>query len=374
MDKEVTITVAEFNKLIDLHLKSIGTVSVIGEITEKTITRNSGLIVTLKDIDGENKTAILKLTGFAPHVKGVNSVEVGMKVVATGIPQLYSPFGAFSLQISSIQPFGKGSIKQAFEKLKALLEQEGLFDSKRKRSLPAVVTKIILITADNSAAKIDFLKILKETKTQLDIEFFPVNVQGKKAVDEIVRAFKRANKRTEIDCIVLTRGGGSLEDLLAFNSEEVARAIFSSKYPVISAVGHERDTSISDMVADIVASTPSQAAYYLANHNQAFLENYIENLDSFYNKITSDITFLESRLNLQLIYTKINEKLNLFKQKATTFSSILTAYNPKEAFKRGFALVRKNSKIIKSKKELKLNDKLKITLQDGDISSLVIEL
>jgi len=274
-------TVAQFNELINVQLQTIGVVSVVGEITEKHLTRNSGLMMTIKD-DEEN--AILKITGFAPRIKGVNTVDVGMKVVVTGVPRLYSPFGSFSIQAISFLPYGEGSLRAAFEKLKVILESKGYFAEDRKRSLPQYVTEIALVTAEESAAYIDFMKILKETKTCIDINLYPVHVQGKHAVQEIIQALVAASK-DGADAVVLTRGGGSLEDLSAFNDEEVANAVFSCKVPIISAVGHEKDTSICDLVADIVASTPSQAAYYLADHNQGYIKSLREYTDSIFDHI-----------------------------------------------------------------------------------------
>ncbi len=371
MDEHITLNVNEFNELVDIHLKSLGYISVIGEITEKHITKNSGLIITLKDIDAK-KSAILKLTGFAPRIKGINSVDVGMKVVASGIAQLYSPFGNFSLQISSIFPFGKGAIKESFEKLKLQLQKEGLFDKRRKRELPKFITKIALITADKSAALTDFIKILNETKTSLNIKFIPVSVQGKNAIDEIINAFKIINtKLKDIDAVVLTRGGGSLEDLLAFNSEEVARAIFASKYPVISAVGHERDISIADMVADIVASTPSQSAYYLANHNQNFLEQLFEINNNLYEKIKGTLTLADRKDLINTIYLQIKVLLDRYNEKQKSLESLFEAYNPKKILKKGYAVIRRNGKAINSYKLLKQNDLIDITFKDGDIKAKI---
>ncbi|MFW5703135.1 MAG: exodeoxyribonuclease VII large subunit, partial [Candidatus Dojkabacteria bacterium] len=153
----------------------------------------------------------------------------------------------------------------------------------RKRELPEVIKRIALITADGSAALEDFLKILREYNSAIEIDLYPVSVQGQKSVMEIVQTFaqiKEDTEKSDVDAIVLTRGGGSLEDLGSFNSEDVAKAIFSSPTPVVCAVGHEVDISIADMVADVRASTPSQAAYYLASRNEQFINLANQILDS----------------------------------------------------------------------------------------------
>lgn len=389
---ENILTVSQFNELINVQLQTIGLVAVVGEITEKQITRNSGLLMTIKD---DKTNAILKLSGFAPRVKGVNSVDVGMKIVATGVPQVYAPYGSFSLQVVSLVPHGEGSLKAAFERLKQLLESKGYFAPERKRKLPSFVTKIALITAEGSAAYIDFIKILKETQTGLDIDFYPAAVQGKSAVGEVVKAINAASDKEKekktYDCIVLTRGGGSLEDLIAFNDEEVAEAVFASKIPVISAVGHERDTSISDLVADIVASTPSQAAYYLASHNNDFIQNYLDQLQSVENTLQNELlqfdysprlaameNILKNAISkmdfsdkLVIIEQNISNKIDILKAKSESIQNLLDSYDPRKVIKRGYSVVHGEKGTIKSTKEVKLNDELSIRVIDGKIISQV---
>jgi len=385
---ENILTVSQFNELINVQLQTIGLVAVVGEITEKQITRNSGLLMTIKD---DKTSAILKLSGFAPRVKGVNSVDVGMKIVATGVPQVYAPYGSFSLQVVSLVPHGEGSLKAAFERLKQLLESKGYFAPERKRKLPDFVTKIALITAEGSAAYIDFIKILKETQTGLDIDFYPAAVQGKSAVGEVVKAIQTISEKGNYDVVVLTRGGGSLEDLIAFNDEEVAEAVFASKVPVISAVGHERDTSISDLVADIVASTPSQAAYYLAGHNDDFIQNYLDQLQSAENvlnnllsqfdyspKLLAMENILKNAISqmdfsdkLVIIEQNISNKIGMLKAKSESIQNLLDSYDPRKVIKRGYSVVHGEKGTIKSTKEVKLNDELSIRVIDGKIISQV---
>lgn len=401
------ISVAQFNEVINLQVQSLGAFSVVGEVTEKRVSRNSGLMMTVKDPE---ESAILKVSGFAPRVKGINAIDIGMKVVVTGSPQLYSPFGVFSLQAVSVVPYGEGSLKAAFEKLKKILETKGYFAVERKRALPDYITKIVLITADQSAAQTDFLKILKETRTSLDIDFIPVTVQGKNSIDEVTRALNSVSA-DQADCVVLTRGGGSLEDLISFNAEEVADAVFACKIPVISAVGHERDTSISDLVADIVASTPSQVAYYLSEHNLNFIENQNEKLTKMQQTIVQELQRLDysrelfgmqqkikymmqaldySRelLNMRqkinyvletLDYSReigmmdrtISQLLNTSKLKIHNYKNLLRSLNPEEVLKRGYSLARMGNKIIRSTKDVRLGEIINIQLSKGSLDAEV---
>ncbi|MBN1332082.1 exodeoxyribonuclease VII large subunit [Candidatus Dojkabacteria bacterium] len=369
--QEQILTVAQFNEMINLQVSGLGSFEVVGEITEKRISRNSGLMMTLKD-DKDN--AILKLSGFAPRVRGVNSVDVGMKVIASGTPQLYSPFGQFSLQVTSLVPHGEGSLKAAFEKLKNLLQAKGFFAEDRKRRLPEFITKIALITADNSAAQTDFLKILGETETGLDIEFYPVSVQGKNAPGEIIAALETASKRGDVDCVVLTRGGGSLEDLIAFNDEQVAQAVFASEIPVLSAVGHERDTSITDLVADVVASTPSQAAYYLADINNLFIDNLDQEITEIEAQLKQLLNKYDFSPKLNLIENIIVNKLNTYRSEISNIQSLLISYNPQNVLKRGYSLTRQNKKILKHVSQTKVGEVLETELIDGRLRSKVTEL
>lgn len=384
------ITVSQFNELINIQLQTIGVVSVVGEITEKNISRNSGLMMTVKD---EKENSILKVGGFAPRIKGVNTVDVGMKVVVTGVPQVYGPFGSFSIQAISLTPYGEGSLKAAFEKLKQTLESKGYFAEDRKRKLPQFVTEIALVTAEGSAAYIDFMKIINETNTCLDIDLYPVHVQGKYAVKEMVEALVAASD-SEVDAVVLTRGGGSLEDLIAFNDEEIANAVFGCRRPVISAVGHERDTSISDLVADIVASTPSQAAYYLADHNQHYIDSLIEYTESLYDSIGQLLSELDYSKSLYECEQKINQlikmfdyldKLRLIEQSVSNMiiqlkrdieskQTLLGSLNPENVLRRGYAIMKTEKEFIRSISQVTIDDELRIRLVDGKFISRVISI
>ena len=410
--EEIRVSVDQFNELINLQLQSIGEVIVEGEITELNISKRGGINIVLKD---KNKQAILNVSGYAPRIEGINMVEIGMEVAIWGMPQLYSPYGKFSVSTYKILPIGAGALAKALEILKDKLEKEGLFDHSRKRPLPELIRNIALITAKNSAAESDFLKILKENNIGLNIEFYPVSVQGKHSVDEIIKSLKNAQTKN-YDCIVMIRGGGSLEDLSSFNDEQIAKAIFGSKIPTLVAVGHEKDESIAELVSDVRASTPSQVAYYLVVNNTNFIKSIEFQADQIYQKILEIINFkkrqlsglkfhdrvllilnyynsevksydmdVESRIyrkisNYQNIVNKSNYelsnfgyKINQLINKVNHLFSTIDNLNPEKIIQKGYSIIRnQNGEIISSVRHTKLNDKLILKVRDGNINTKVI--
>lgn len=253
------LPVSVFAELINTSLGDLGEFIVEGEISQLQISQGRWLFLTLKD----DQAAV---SVFAPvfRITSASALTEGMKVQVYGKAGLYQKTGRFSLNAYRIVPAGEGALRLAYERLKAKLQAEGLFDPARKRPLPFLPTRIGLITARGARAYSDFLKVLGERMGGLQIEFYPVQVQGKDSVASVLQALRYFNALPNPpEVIVLTRGGGSLEDLLSFNDEQVARAIFSSKIPVVSAIGHEEDVALTDFVADLRASTPSNAAELL---------------------------------------------------------------------------------------------------------------
>jgi len=227
-----------------------------GEISNFRVPVSGHFYFTLKDENAQISAVMFRAQNrnlkFDP--------EDGISVTGLGRISVYEPRGSYQIILEYLEPAGVGAIQMAFEKLKARLAEEGLFDDKYKKSLPFLPNKISVITSPTGAVVHDILKIITRRFPNLQIEIVPVKVQGDGAEEEIAAAFDILHARKDADVIILARGGGSLEDLHAFNSEDVARAIFSSKIPVISAVGHETDFSIADFVADLRAPTPSAAA------------------------------------------------------------------------------------------------------------------
>ncbi len=271
MDK--IFQVSEFNEYISLYLKQVGEVVVEGEISELKVYQDKFIYLTLKDTSSN-----LSVFAVCFNISGWRTLEVGMKVQAYGTPGIHQKSGKYSLHANKIIPAGEGALRLAFEKLKAQLESEGLFNTARKRTLPEFPQKIGLITAANSEAYNDFIKVISQRMGGLTIYFYPVSVQGRDSVASITKAFDYFNKSNlDLDCLVLCRGGGSLEDLISFNDEKVVRSVFGSKFPVVVGVGHERDISLCDLVCDLRASTPSNAAELLIAHRRERLTevNYL---------------------------------------------------------------------------------------------------
>lgn len=413
-NNKLRLSVDQFNKLINMQLESIGEVIIEGEITEFSISKRQGVNLVLKD---KHEQAIVNVSGYAPRIEGINMIEQGMEVVVWGTPQLYSPYGKFSVSTYKILPLGDGALAKALEILKGKLEQEGLFDVERKRELPQLVTRIALITAKDSAAATDFLKILQENSNYLEIDIYPVAVQGKHAVREVIAALKSAQTR-DYDCIVITRGGGSLEDLSAFNDETVARAIFASKITTLVAVGHEKDTSIAELAADIRASTPSQAAYYFVANTTNLINHTVLLADQIYNLIERRITLMERELYIDNLYdkissilgkhnaklynygnnfeTKILNQLNSYNYKTITatssinefekyiknslkevsyYESLFNSLNPRNIIQRGYAIIKNNNgDIISSISKVSLGEQINLVVKDGEVTSIVKEI
>lgn len=235
---------------------------ICGEISNFRVPASGHFYFTLKDEKAQINTVMFRSQNrnlkFEP--------EDGMSVTGLGRISLYEPRGTYQIILEYIEPEGTGAIQLAFEQLKARLSAEGLFDEKHKKPLPFLPRKISIITSPTGAVVHDILKIINRRFSNIHIEIIPVKVQGSGAESEIVSGLDMINKRSDSDVTILSRGGGSLEDLHAFNSEDVARAIFSSKIPIISAVGHETDFTIADFVADLRAPTPSAAAELAVPH------------------------------------------------------------------------------------------------------------
>ncbi len=253
-----TLTVKQVND----YLKNIVTGDIIlkhvmvkGEISNLYF-RGQALYFTLVD-----EYSSLKCVVFEDYIDNINvEVKNGMSVIVTGRVYVYEKSSSFQLHVFNIEVEGLGSLFLSFERLKQKLKSEGLFDLDKKKNLPKNPKKVAVITSPSGAAVHDIINILRRRKPSIDIMVVPILVQGTKASSEIVEAIIKVNKRSDVDLIILGRGGGSFEDLYPFNEEIVARAIYNSRIPVISAVGHETDFTIADFVADLRAPTPSAAA------------------------------------------------------------------------------------------------------------------
>ena len=259
---ERPLSVSELTGQIkDLLEGSFPQVWVTGEISNCARPRSGHCYLTLKDDQAQLPAVIWRPTMARLRFE----LHDGLEVICRGDLGVYPPQGKYQLIIQEIQPKGIGALELALRQLREKLAKEGLFDPAHKRPLPPFVRKIAVVTSPSGAAIRDFLEVLRRRWRGTDVLIVPVRVQGEGAAEEIAAAIQQVNRlRTPIDCLVVTRGGGSLEDLWAFNEEIVCRAIYQSRIPVISAIGHEIDVTLSDLVADVRALTPSEAAERVA--------------------------------------------------------------------------------------------------------------
>ncbi len=286
----VSQLVNEVKRELEVRFRDIW---VKGEISNLKIPPSGHIYFTLKDGDAQLRAICFRMQNrylkFQP--------EDGMDVIARGSLSVYPPRGEFQLVVEVLEPAGRGALQLAFEQLKVKLQGQGLFDPARKKPLPLLPAKIGIVTSPSGAAIQDILRILNRRNNTIDVLIFPAKVQGAGAAEEVARGIQYLNTRSDLDVIIVARGGGSIEDLWAFNEEVVARAIYASHLPVISAVGHEIDFTIADFVADLRAPTPSAAAEIVS----AARDELCKRVDSFSARATQAVRSLlrEKRHHLQ---------------------------------------------------------------------------
>lgn len=388
---EKIFKVSEFNEFVDTYLNKVGEIVVEGEISQININQGKWLFLTIKD-----EHSSVEAFGVLNNIKNYSLLEEGMLVHLYGIPRLYQKTGRFSINTIQILFAGEGALKVTFEKLKNQLESEGLFDERRKRKLPLFPQKVGLITAKNSQAYFDFVKVLTARMGGIKIFFYPVQVQGRESAKTIVKAFEFFNQKFEdLDTVVLIRGGGSLEDLQSFNTEEVARAIYTSKFPVVCGVGHEKDISIADMVCDLRASTPSNSAELIAAQKDYILSKITSNFNYLYSTLTNlkDQKKHEINRNIMVLEKSLSEKSERIKTGVNKFLfqiekfemsvkhkislveenlRLLNSLDYKNVLKRGFSVTYTfEGKVLKNVKNALLNSTITTELLDGKIKSRV---
>ena len=269
MNRSEPLTVSALTAQIKEILEDqVGEVSVAGEISNLRRQSSGHYYFTLKDEGSQIPCALFQ--GSALRLK--MAPKDGAKVVAQGEVSVYAPRGAYQLIVRSLEPVGKGDLHQRFEELKSKLEAEGLFSAERKRELPYFVQRVALVTSPTGAAVRDAIHVLQRRCPRIRITVFGVKVQGEGAAEEVAEAIEEIGRRKMADVVLVVRGGGSLEDLWAFNEEVVARAVVASPIPVISGVGHETDFTICDFVADVRAPTPSVAAEMVSQPDVDWVE------------------------------------------------------------------------------------------------------
>lgn len=384
------ITVSQLNFYIKSLLDespALREIYITGEISNLTDHYRSGHIyLSLKD-----DKALVRAVMFAGNARHLRfKPEEGMKVIARGRVSVYEATGQYQLYIEDMQPDGIGALNLAYEQLKKKLSAEGLFSEDIKKPIPAYPKRIGVITSPTGAAVQDILNILGRRYPIAEVVFCPVLVQGENASAQLIDAIERFNKANAADVIIIGRGGGSIEDLWAFNDEKLARAIAKSDIPIISAVGHETDFTICDFVADLRAPTPSAAAE-LATPNMTELLSYFKSVkDSLPAIIQRRIDFEKQELdNLasskvllspdEFINIRKNELDMLSADMIKAFKAILSenqrefvalsakldALSPLSVLSRGYSIVQNKNKVIKSAKELNIGQNIMVKLSDG---------
>lgn len=386
------LTVSQINYYVKALMESdshLQCVYIRGEISNLTDHYRSGHIyLTLKD-----DRCSIKAVMFAGNARGLKfRPQDGMTVLVRGRVSLYDVSGSYQFYIEDMQPDGIGALNLAFEQLKQKLLQEGLFDEAHKKPLPLFPKRIGVITSDTGAALQDICRILKRRYPSGKIVLCPVSVQGESAAAELTEGVRKFNMLKCADVIIIGRGGGSIEDLWAFNDESLARAIYASKIPVVSAVGHETDYTICDFVADVRASTPSAGAELVSPEQNAMklsLIDYSRRLLYLIQEIAgrerkrlddlsggavlkSPIAFLNYRraaldsLSDRMTHV-FSDDLSDNKQRFIRLSAKLDALSPFKVLKRGYAVAMKDCSVISSVEKVEAGDEIRIILSDGSV-------
>lgn len=398
MSRQV-LSVTQINEYIKVKMDQdpqLADVVVRGEISNYKMYPSGHHYFTLKD-DG----AALKCVMFRGNAQRLRfRPDNGMKVLAMGKISVYPRDGAYQLYCTAMTSDGVGDLHAAYEQLKAKLYAQGLFDPAHKKALPKYPGVIGIVTSSAGAALHDMLRILKKRYPLTKVVLLPVRVQGAEAPAEIAAAIHYANVHGLADLLIVGRGGGSLEDLWAFNDERVAYAIYQSEIPVISAVGHEPDVTISDYVADLRAATPSNAAE-LAVPDQDSLRQTLDSMTSamatyisrqlkaariHLNTLSaspglqSPMGYIQQRNKaLQLLanqlYAHENQKIAYSKQRYIALTAKLDALSPLKVLTRGYALPRSaDGAVIRSVRQVEVKDEIRITLTDGELAAQVLEV
>ncbi|MEJ5304334.1 MAG: exodeoxyribonuclease VII large subunit [Ignavibacteria bacterium] len=389
VDQSKIYSVSEINREIKILLEtSFDYITVVGEISNFKAYQSGHWYFSLKDENSQISCVMWR---------GLNSYvfftpQDGMKIIVTGRINVYEPRGSYQIEVSSMKPLGVGELQIAFETLKRKLAAEGLFDERFKKPIPKIPSRIGIVTSKDGAALRDVLAVIRRRFPVVEVVLAHTSVQGEGAANEISNALDLMNEYGEVDVIILCRGGGSLEDLWAFNEEVTARAIFRSKIPVVTGIGHEVDFTIADFVADLRAATPTAAAELvtprleqlvelLNEYDEAlyklikdFLRRKKENLygqlrsysfvlpESLLNNNQQKFDFTFFRFN-QSIQNFLNDKKQILKKLENT----INLSDPKLTLSKGFVIVRQNDKIISRKSLFVQNYSTEIEFYDGKV-------
>ena len=396
--RPVAITVSELNKYIKNKVDEdeyLNNVYVKGEISNFKHHYTGHMYFTLKD-----EKSLIKCVMFKSSTSTLKFVpKDGMKVLIFGTVAVYEAGGVYQIYCKAMQEDGVGDLYQKYEELKNKLEKEGLFKKEHKKKIPVMPKTIGVLTSQTGAVIRDIINVSTRRNPNVNIKLYPIPVQGAGAAEKIVDALKIMNENKLSDVIILARGGGSLEDLWPFNEEIVARAIYESKIPIISAVGHETDFTIADFVADLRAPTPSAAAelaqvdvYEIQKKLLAYQERFkqalrkrLELMRMRYEKAMSSRVFTDPMKQINEKYILVDmktkeiennilNKLKESKNKATNIITKLDTLSPLKTLARGYSITEYNGEILKSVKQVKEDEKIEIRLKDGNITAKALKI
>ena len=392
----IAVSVTDLNLYIKEKIagdEALNAVVVKGEISNFKNHYTGHLYFTLKD-----EKSLIKCIMFKSYADRINfKPKDGMKVMVFGSVSVFERDGIYQIYVKAMKEDGKGNLYEAYEKLKADLEKEGLFDESHKKKIPLKPNIIGVLTSQTGSVIRDIINVSTRRNPNTYIRLFPVPVQGPGAAEEIARGIKLMNEKRLADVLIIGRGGGSLEDLWPFNEEIVARAIYNSEIPIISAVGHETDFTIADFVADLRAPTPSAAAE-LANpdiyelkekinsykqRSRLALKKKLEVMRLRVDKINASQVFkepyrkindysLELDKNIKSLEVSVKNILNKSKSNFAEKIAKLDAFSPLKTLTRGYSITEKNGKIIKSKNDLSKDDEINLRFIDGEKQAKII--
>ncbi len=386
-----TLTVSQLNGYIKKVVDSdfiLGNASIKGEISNFKLHSSGHLYFSIKD-----EYSKINCIMFRSSAKNLRVMpENGMNVIVKGRVSVYEKEGAYQLYCNEIEPEGMGELYVAFEKMKNKLQNKGLFDESTKRNIPVYSKKIGVITSTTGAAIRDIINVTNRRNKTVELVIYPTLVQGINASESIIKGIETLNKVDDVDVIILARGGGSIEELWCFNDEKLAYAVYGSKKPIITGIGHETDYTIVDFVSDRRAPTPSAAAEISVFN----LEQFKEKISFYNNKINYLMNVgLKERRNLleisirnlnsnnpylyivneynnidklkELMNVKMKVKIEKEKEKLGKVNALLSAYNPLNVLNKGYAIIQDEEKnIINSMEILEKTDKIRIILKDGN--------
>ncbi len=398
MNSPVILSVTQLNSYVKSIIeqdRNLNNVFVVGEISNFVDHYRSGhLYMSIKD-----NHSVISAVMFSTNASKLKfQPENGMSVIIRGRISLYERDGKYQLYIDDMQPDGVGALALAFEQIKEKLSKAGLFDNEHKKSIPRFPSKIGVISSPTGAAVQDILNVLERRYPAADVVFAGVQVQGDSAASSVCKAIRQMNQ-TDVDVIIIARGGGSTEDLWPFNDEKLAYEIYNSRVPIISGVGHETDFTICDFVADLRAPTPSAAAelatpdiseqrYYISSLRytiENLFKSYIDDLSYDLNKLISSQVLLNPEKiieNCELYLDSLNEQINsnyknLLSKYSSSFAilcSKLDSLSPLKVLSRGYSIVKKDNDILKDINQIKTEDVVSIYFENGTAKAEIIEV